>query len=153
MLRITEARDVRKELLRAFGDVITLIEPRLLELWKATDLTFAQRRLLRRLREGPRSAGTLAAELGVLAPTLTRQLGKLEARGLISRQVDTEDRRRIVVTLTSAGRRILAGHRVLGDSVLSAAVHDLTAEQCSDLLTGLQDVTALARHHLNATDD
>lgn len=148
-----EERDVRKQLLRALGDVITLVEPRLLELWKSTELTFSQRRLLRRLREGPRSAGTLAAGLAVHAPTLTRQLTRLEARGLISRQIDAGDRRRIVVSLTPAGRRILAGHRVLGDSVLATAARDLTPEQCTDLVAGLHALTALARRGLEDADE
>ena len=155
MLRIAGAdeRDVRKQLLRALGDVITLIEPRLLELWKSTDITFAQRRLLRRLRDGPLSAGALAAELAVHAPTLTRQLTRLEARGLVSRQIDAGDRRRIVVSLTPAGRRILVGHRVLGDSVLASAARDLSPEQCAELVAGLHALTGLARHGPEEADE
>ena len=149
----SKARDVSKELLRSLGDVITLVEPRLLELWKSTNLTFSQRRLLGRLRQGPRTAGALAEELDVHAPTLTRQLAKLEAHGLISREIDTHDRRRVLVTMTGAGRRAWAGHRVLGDSVLAAAARDLTPDQGSELVDGLRLLIGHARARQEASHE
>jgi DNA-binding MarR family transcriptional regulator len=136
--------DVRA-LVRALGDVITLVEPRLLELWKSTGITFAQRRVLRRLVSGPRSAGDLAAELGIAAPTLTRQLQKLEDRGLLDRRVDATDRRRVTVALTDAGARLLAGHRVLGGGPLVMAARNLSPGRRRDLADALRRLVELAR--------
>lgn len=148
MLKIdAELGDSPKELLHALGDVVALIEPRLLELWKSADMTFSQRRILARLRQRALSAGMLAAELGVVAPTLTRQLAKLEAQGLITREIDSGDRRRVLVALTNAGRRALASHRVFGDSVVATAVRDLTTVQRRELVAGLAQLVLLARQH------
>jgi MarR family transcriptional regulator, organic hydroperoxide resistance regulator len=149
VLRISEARSGAdsevKDLVRALGDVVALVEPRLLELWKSTGITFAQRRLLRRLASGARSAGELASELGVAAPTLTRRLEKLERRGLVSREVDSSDRRRVVVDLTDAGRRLLAGHRVLGGGPLPHAAREMDTDERRALTASLRSLIRLAR--------
>ncbi|HYL07082.1 MAG TPA: MarR family transcriptional regulator [Candidatus Udaeobacter sp.] len=152
MLKISPTED-RKHLVRLLADVVSIVEPRLLELWTTTGLTFGQRRLLRRLREGPRSAGALASELGVAAPSLTRQLQKLEDKGLIVRTMDPEDRRRVVVTLTPAGDKVLAGHKVFGGSPIALAVQDLTAKQQHDLARNLEALIHLARRHAGRAAD
>ena len=142
-----------KELVRALGDVITLVEPRLMELWRFTGITFAQRRLLRRLVEGPRSPGDLASELGVSAPTLTRRLQKLETLGLLSRAMDPGDRRRVVVTLAEPGRRLLAGHRVLGGGPLVRAALALAPRERTRLAASLRELVRIAREQADGERD
>lgn len=44
--------------------------------------------------------------LGISAPTLSKQIDSLEGEGLVTRTVDTEDRRRATVTLTEQGRML-----------------------------------------------
>ncbi len=116
-------------------------------------MTFGQRRVLRRLREGPRSAGALAAELGVSAPSLTRQLQKLEDHGLIVRAIDPEDRRRVVVTLTASGQKTLEDHRVFGGSPIALAAGELTARQQRDLIRNLEALIRLARERAAGAGD
>jgi DNA-binding MarR family transcriptional regulator len=139
------ATESEKTLLRAIAAVITLVEPGLIELWRSTGVTFGQRRLLARLRRGPRTAGALAAELGIAAPTVTRQLQKLEDAGLLARAVDEGDRRRVIVKLTPSGERLLADHRVLGGSRLAAAARGLSEKQRSELTAGLNRLLQVAR--------
>ena len=136
-----EARD----LVRAVADVVSLLEPRLLRLWKETGMTLGQRRVLRQLREGPRSAGAVAEALDIAAPTLTRQLSKLESRGLIARTTDTADRRKVFVVLTSSGRRMLADHRVFSGSAVAEAARRLPAGERATLVAGLEALAGLAR--------
>ncbi len=152
MLKISPVED-RKRLVHLLADVVSLVEPRLLELWRTTGMTFGQRRLLRRLREGPRSAGALAADLGVSAPSLTRQLQKLEDNRLITRAVDPDDRRRVVVALTGAGEKALEDHRVFGGSSLALAIEDLTVRQQRDLVQNLEALVRLAREHGSGAAD
>lgn len=152
MLKIAPVEE-RKRLVHLLADVVSLVEPRLLELWKTTGMTFGQRRLLRRLREGSCSAGALATELGVSAPSLTRQLQKLEDNGLIARTVDPDDRRRVVVTLTAAGSNALEDHKVFGGSSIALAIGDLTARQQRDLVRNLGALVALAREHASRAAD
>lgn len=143
---VAEPDDTR-ELVRAVGDLLSLVEPRLLALWRATGVTFGQRRVLRQLRDGPRAAGAVAASLGVAAPTLTRHLLALEQRGLVARSTDPADRRRVMVALTSSGRRSLANNRVFSGGPIVAAARELDAEQRHELLTSLRSFADLARKH------
>jgi DNA-binding MarR family transcriptional regulator len=139
--------DSPKAVVRALADVLSLAEPRLVDLWRSTGMTFAQRRVLRRLRQGPRAAGSLAAELGIAAPTLTRQLQRLEGAGLLKRSVDNGDRRKVLVSLTRTGESSLAEHGVFRDSPLALAAEQLTPRQRRVLVGGLGRLVRLARNH------
>lgn len=108
-------------------------------------MTLSQRRVLRQLRDGPRSAGEMAAALAISAPSLTRQLGKLEDRGLIVRRLDTNDRRRVSVELTSAGRRTLTHHRLFAGSPLARSSRLLTPAQQRSVVESLSVLVQLAR--------
>jgi DNA-binding MarR family transcriptional regulator len=152
MLRIAEV-DSETELRHLLGDLVGIVEPQLVELWRSTGLTFVQRRLLRRLGEGPRSAGALAAELGVAAPSLTRQLQKLEDRRLITRQVDRNDRRRVLVALTAAGQVALADRKTIARSPLATAVRDMSPRQQRELARTLGVLVQLARRRQGDSAD
>ncbi len=58
-------------------------------------------------RKGPLRPSELAAIEVVAAPTITRIVADLEARGLVERQPDTDDRRSIFVAATDAGVELL----------------------------------------------
>jgi len=60
------------------------------------------------LREGPIRLGALGARLGISPSTLTRNLARLEKRGLIARTADRRDSRALGAELTAAGRRAAA---------------------------------------------
>jgi DNA-binding MarR family transcriptional regulator len=137
----TGARDV----IRVIADLVSVLEPQLLDVWRSTGMTFSQRRVLRQLRGGPRSAGDVAASLGISAPTLTRLLAKLEEHGYITRSMDTADRRKVLVELTAEGTRVLAGHRVFAGSPIAHAARDLTALQRQALIDNLGLLVNLAR--------
>lgn len=57
---------------------------------------------------GTMDSSTLAAECGVAKGTMTGMVTTLEKRGLVARARDDEDRRRIEVALTDAGRDLIA---------------------------------------------
>jgi DNA-binding MarR family transcriptional regulator len=52
-------------------------------------------------------ARSLAAEAGVTAATLTGVMRTLESRGLLRRKTDRADGRRVLVSLTSKGRKVV----------------------------------------------
>lgn len=53
------------------------------------------------------SPGLLAAATMVTSGTMTTRLDKLEARGLVDRRTDPEDRRSVIVRLTPAGQTVV----------------------------------------------
>ena len=70
--------------------------------------TEQQWRVLRVLGEkGPADAGQVAFEACILAPSLSRIIGKLEKDKYISRFIDDKDGRRINLSLTSLGKETL----------------------------------------------
>lgn len=81
------------------------------ELFARYELAPQQYNALRLLRgEGGRKLATLAlaARLVSRAPDITRLLDKLEERGLIERERPADNRRMVLVGLTSNGRALLA---------------------------------------------
>jgi DNA-binding MarR family transcriptional regulator len=75
------------------------------ELLDGTGLTYPQYLVLLVLmeREQPISVGELGAQLRLDSGTLTPLLKRLEAAGLVRRERDPEDERRVLVELTDAG--------------------------------------------------
>jgi DNA-binding MarR family transcriptional regulator len=69
-------------------------------------VTVAQAAALEALgAEGPMRLSDLGRRLGIAPSTLTRNLARLEAGGLVERAVDTEDARSARVRLSASGRK------------------------------------------------
>ncbi len=83
------------------------------------ELTLSQYRALIMLGEGPEAASALAEKLAVSRPSLTGVVDGLVARGLVEREGDPSDRRRISLGLTGAGRALLAA----ADSEVERRLH------------------------------
>ena len=91
-------------LLRARECVMDRFRPMLHRL----DITEQQWRVLRVLREAERmDASELAQRAAILAPSLSRILKTLEARGFIDLTKDPTDGRRTLVSLSDAGSQFL----------------------------------------------
>jgi DNA-binding MarR family transcriptional regulator len=79
------------------------------EVFRPLDLTHGQFSLLMSLnRPEPPSIGRVAAVLAMDRTTLTAALKPLERRGLVKVSVDKEDKRARRLTITAAGRTLLA---------------------------------------------
>jgi DNA-binding MarR family transcriptional regulator len=57
------------------------------------------------LFDGPKTAGQLAAAIGLSSAATTTLLDRLERRGLVRRVRDVVDRRKVLVEMTRDGRR------------------------------------------------
>lgn len=78
---------------------------------RASDLTPAQYNALRILRgagEEPLTCGEIGERLVTPGPDVTRLLDRLEARQLIARLRDADDRRVVRARITEAGQSLLA---------------------------------------------
>jgi len=99
--------------------------------------------LLALRRVGPpytASPSDLADDLGLSRGALSARLGPLEADGLVTRTVDKDDRRRVHVRLTAAGRRAFDRHAKLegkDEAALLSALSATDQRRLADLLREL----------------
>jgi len=94
-------------------------------------------RALWRLERGPRTLAELAHDIGTDAPATTVLVNALEQRGLVTRVAHPTDKRAKQVSLTAAGRRVLAVVEKITDRP-PAAFERLTEEEVERLRRTLQ---------------
>jgi DNA-binding MarR family transcriptional regulator len=78
---------------------------------------------------GPLTPSEVAARERVQRPTATRVLARLEEQGLIERMADPRDGRSSLVTVTIAGRELLAELRTRKTAYLAHRIERLTPEE------------------------
>lgn len=88
-------------------------------------------------RHGALCVGSLAEAIGVSQPAVTRQLGKLQADGLVESQAATGDQRLREVLLTKAGRQLVARAKRVSWPAVEAAVTDACGADGPKLLAAL----------------
>lgn len=81
------------------------------------------------VRQGPLRPSEIAAIEVAAAPTVTRVVADLEARGLVARTPDPEDGRSLFVSATEAGKALLAEARSDRARAVSAVLAELSAEE------------------------
>jgi len=86
----------------------------------------------------------LADELGVALPNATGIVGRLVERGIVSREDDANDRRRVLVTLTDAGHRLIGEMEEGRRERMSRLFSLMTDEQQRRLLQSVKDLRAAA---------
>jgi DNA-binding MarR family transcriptional regulator len=98
--------------------------------------------------EGPLRLGDLGRRLGIAPSTLTRNLARLEASGLVGREADPEDGRSYRVTLTrpgrTAARAVSAREEEFARQVLEhvpAARRAVVVESLGELLAAVRAAT------------
>ncbi|GGI40418.1 hypothetical protein GCM10010988_28980 [Cnuibacter physcomitrellae] len=101
------------------------LRPLLRRLTLERTLSLSKTGMLSRLDEqGPATASELAAAEQVSAQAAAVALRELEDRGFVSRTSDPDDRRRVRVSLTDAGRNRLQEERARGTRWLDGALRD-----------------------------
>jgi DNA-binding MarR family transcriptional regulator len=111
------------------------------------ELTLSQTSALVRLdREGPATASELAAAEGIRPQSMCTIVAALQERGLVARDHDPLDGRRIVVSLTPAGLDGLHGARRERARRLTVAVsEELTPAEQEQLAAALPLLERIAR--------
>ena len=99
-----------------------------------TGLPFSRIRILRRLARQPMTVKQVAEAATLDAPAATVAVNDLETRGLVVREIDPDNRRCKLVSLTDAGRNIIT---ILDD------IEDPAPQSLATL--GGQDLAALHR--------
>lgn len=99
------------------------------------------------LRSAPRSQRELAAAMHLAEQTMSRMLTRLERHGHVARHRAAEDHRRILVTLTPEGQRVLEASAAAdaAERLITSAVSDVAALRAQ--LTQLVEVLSARRWH------
>jgi len=116
------------------------------QLRETGDLSYVQFQLLARLGDSPTGSHRmtdLADGVVYSRSGLTYQAGLLEKRGLVTRAPAPDDERGVTVTITDAGRALLAkvipGHAEVIGHLLFERLSRADAEALSDLLAPVRD--------------
>ncbi|MEO7071147.1 MAG: MarR family transcriptional regulator [Nostocoides sp.] len=110
------------------------------------DLTVppARLRLLALVDElGSARVGDLARADNTTQPTMTVQVDRLAAAGLLRRAADPKDGRAVLVELTDDGRTALSTARAARGTVIAPLVADLEPGARDDLRAAVRTLTAL----------
>jgi long-chain acyl-CoA synthetase len=89
------------------------------------DLSLPQYRALSFLGDGSTASSALAGRLAVSPPSVTAVIDGLVARGLVERQADAADRRKLTLLLTPAGEKLLRSAETAVDARLGAVAEYL----------------------------
>jgi DNA-binding MarR family transcriptional regulator len=112
------------------------------DVFRPLDLTHGQFSLLMSLnRPEPPSIGSVAALLAMDRTTLTAALKPLERRGLVKVSVDKADKRSRRLTITAAGRSLLAKAFPLWRETHAAIDQLITAFRPNDLRGALRELS------------
>ena len=96
----------------------------------AGDLTLSESAVLSRLdRGGPSTASGLAKAERISPQSVGATVSALEARGLVARAPDPADGRRVVLSVTGAGRALVNDRRDARTAQLVKALAELTSEE------------------------
>ena len=120
---VTTARTTRDQpAVGTYGRVTAWLSKRVEVALTQVDLTLSQYRVLGILAEGSAAASGLAHRLTVRPSSITAVIDGLVARGLVDRQHQEDDRRRIALRLTDEGACLVAeANRSVDDYIGSIA--------------------------------
>jgi DNA-binding MarR family transcriptional regulator len=138
-----QAEDVARALLLCVG----LLRRRLRQVPVADVLTFPQTAALGRLdRGGPAASADLARQEQISPQSMGATMSELEARGLVSRQRDPDDGRRILLSISATGRRELNRRRNARVEQLAKGLADFTESELAQLAVAVPLIERLAYH-------
>lgn len=132
------------QVLVALRRIIRAIDLRSKRLMLQTGLTAPQLLLLRAAqRRTVAAVGTIAADLTLSQATVTSIVKRLESRGLITRERDGLDRRRVLIRVTAAGSLALANAPTLLQEHFVQAFSQLKDWEQSTIVAAVQRVAEM----------
>ena len=109
-------------------------------------VTLPQLRVLVMVKDsGPLNMSSVAEGLGVNPPNASRTCDRLVREGLLDRRDDPSDRRNVALTLTPAGRRLVAAMLREREGVFAQVVAQMRPRERSQLANGLTAFSDAAR--------
>ncbi len=117
--------------------------------WPDIELTMPQLRTLVLLYRGPQRMGDIAAALGISLPATTNMIVRLEAKGLVERVHDQDDRRVVKCSLTPEGRNQFEALWNVHRQRIAAVADILTTEEMTMVVAAMELLSAALGRHQN----
>lgn len=110
------------------------------------ELTMPESSALARLdRDGPATTAALARSEQISPQSMGATIGALEARGLLERRPDPLDGRRIVISVSDQGRRVLRDRRsARTELIANALAAEFNADELATLMAAAPLIERLA---------
>lgn len=116
-------RDIYSEVAVALRIAVGMLVRKLRQAQPSGDLTLSETSALSRLdRGGPATSSDLAKLEGISPQSMGATIAALEQRGLILRQRDPADGRRIVLSVSETGRQVVNDRRSARTERIAAAL-------------------------------
>lgn len=133
-----------EQMLVALRRVMRAVDLHSRKLMQSHGLTGPQALVLQEAVKGTGiSAGELAGRVSLSQATVTDIVSRLEQRGLLSRQRSSEDRRRVLIQTTAAGREVIATAPPLLQETFVRRFVELRSWEQMLLLSSLQRIAEL----------
>jgi DNA-binding MarR family transcriptional regulator len=121
--------------------------------WRDLDISMQQLRALYLLREEEEaSVGRLAELFGIGLPAASLLADRLVRSGLVERHGDPADRRRVLLSLTRPGERLVIDLREGSNSLLRRWMASLSPEDLAALSRGWRALADVASRHGHALE-
>jgi DNA-binding MarR family transcriptional regulator len=139
MVMIESEKPSLGELANDLQVVLGRLVRRLRQAHETGDLSLSELSALARLEQaGPLQPGQLAEQERVAPQAMSVIVATLADHGLLAREVDADDGRRVVLSATDAGRQLLDGRRTAKAKRLATALRDeLEPDELQDLAAAL----------------
>ncbi|MFI9380676.1 MarR family winged helix-turn-helix transcriptional regulator [Kutzneria sp. NPDC052558] len=146
----TSTEGMSPDLVRAGADLrvaVGRIARRLRQAHAVGDVTLSEVSVLARLdRDGPATSGALAELERIRPQAMGVTLSDLDSRGLVRREADAADGRKLLTSITDAGRNMLSQRRSASAERLGRAMaEEFTAAERRKLLAVLPLLDRLAQ--------
>jgi DNA-binding MarR family transcriptional regulator len=143
---VKDQRRDAEELAQDVRSVLGRLVRRLRAEAAAEGLTWSQGAVVTRLESaGGMTSAELARAEGVRPQSMSATVAMLEAEGLVRRAPDPTDGRRVLLTLTDAGRAARSQGREVKQRWLAAALQDLSPPERAELRRSLDVLARVLR--------
>ena len=121
-----------------------ILEEKYLRQTTELDINLPQFNLLQVIAyNGHHQGREIADFLGVSQPAASKNVDKLVRMGLVTREVQQDDRRGVSLNLTGRGRKIIRKYEILKEEKLQGVLDNLSLEELHALTRGLEKVSHL----------
>lgn len=105
------------------------------------------------LNKGPQKVNDIGRKIGLSSGSITTAVDRLEAKGLVTREINREDTRSRIVHLTAKGQSLIrAGFAAHADNMETAA-GGLNAKERTELVALLKKLGLTAESHGDESGD